>query len=325
MRRGPVSVFLLPIVLAAGCTEQSGTPVSPEGVVQLRLEPVGAAIQTAGFSTPESMVHDATADVYLVSNVNGHPQLLTNDGFISRVRPDGTIEELEWIKGGENGVTLHAPTGLVLVGDVLYVADADAVRLFDRVTGAPVDSWPVPVNIETVPELDVQRVTNILLNGVCAGPRGDVYLAGTGIHITLELDLVPTGEDAVYAFRNGAPVPIAQGADLMGPNGCSVVGANVFVNTLLSNEVYRLNASGKRFPVATLPEGGLDGFVRVDGFFFVGSVFGGTVYRLSVGGAQVTEVLSELVSPADLGFDHERNRLLIPSLFGDFVMIQPME
>jgi hypothetical protein len=34
-------------------------------------------------------------------------------------------------------VTLHAPRGMSIVGDTLWVADADAVRGFDRRSGAP--------------------------------------------------------------------------------------------------------------------------------------------------------------------------------------------
>jgi hypothetical protein len=279
----------------------------------------------AGFRTPESAVHDPIADVYLVSNVNGHPQVLSNDGFISRIAPDGTVEDLEWIRGGVDGVTLHAPTGIVLHGDILYVADADAVRLFDRATGAPLGAWPVPVRTEPVPGMaGAEWVRDFLLNDVCTGPRGEVYLTGTGIDISLDFDLAPTGADVVYRFRDGIPVPLATGADLMGPNGCVVVGANVFIAPLLHNEVYRLNPSGKRFHVATLPVGGLDGIVRSGGSLYISSVFEGQIFRMSTGGSQITAVLSGLVSPADLGYDHLRDRLLIPSLFGDFFTIQPL-
>ncbi|MBA4158740.1 MAG: hypothetical protein H0X65_14865 [Gemmatimonadetes bacterium] len=310
------------LALAAGCAPDASAPLSPDELTSehaRRLSPAGAPIVVPGFATPESAVHDEIADVYLVSNVNGHPQGLSNDGFISRIAPDGSLLDREWIQGGRDGVTLHAPTGMVLVGDVLYVADADAVRLFDRVTGAPLGAWPVPVTVEE------GMVRGFLLNDVCAGPRGEIYLTQTGIDITPEFDILRTGQDAVYRFRNGTPVTVASGPDLMGPNGCWAVGANVFITPLLSNQVYRLNPSGKRFHVATLPAGGLDGIVRVGGFFYITSVFDGFVFRMTTGGAQVTPILEGLVSPADLGFDATRNRLLIPSLFGDVFTIQPLQ
>ena len=81
----------------------------------------------AGFSTPEGIVHDTAADVYFVSNINGNPPAKDGNGFISRVRPDGTVDSLRFIAGGRGGVTLHAPKGMALKGDTLWVADVDAM------------------------------------------------------------------------------------------------------------------------------------------------------------------------------------------------------
>src|SRR5256885_8154331 len=44
------------------------------------------------------------------------------------------------IEGGRTGVTLHAPKGMALNGDTLWVADIDVVRAFNAKTGALVDS-----------------------------------------------------------------------------------------------------------------------------------------------------------------------------------------
>jgi hypothetical protein len=314
------------LFLLAACAPDA--PLSPD-LLQTSLNkatvPESPINTDPVFLTPESAVHDPVADLYLVSNVNRHPQILSNDGFISRLAPDGTVLDMEWIRGGVDGVTLHAPTGIAIHGDVIYVADADAVRRFDRATGAPLGSWPVPVRTEEIPGMPgTYWVRDVLLNDVCIGPRGDVYLTGTGIDISLDFELAPTGADVVYRFDGAEPVAIAAGAELMGPNGCVVVGANVFIAPLLGNQVYRLNPSGKRFNVAALPVGGLDGIVRAGGFLYVSSVFEGMIFRMSTGGSQVTTVLDDLVSPADIGYDAARHRLIIPSLFGDFVTIQPL-
>ena len=71
-------------------------------------------IADAGFSTPESVLHDAASDVYLVSNINGNPLDVDGNGSISRVSFDGTVAQLKWIEGGANGVTLNAPKGMAI-------------------------------------------------------------------------------------------------------------------------------------------------------------------------------------------------------------------
>jgi hypothetical protein len=54
-------------------------------------------VADVGLSTPESVLHDAVADVYLVSNINGSPLGKDGNGFISRLAPDGSLLELKWI------------------------------------------------------------------------------------------------------------------------------------------------------------------------------------------------------------------------------------
>src|SRR5438094_1727454 len=73
-------------------------------------------------------------------NINGGPTTKDNNGFISRVRPDGAVENLKFIEGGHGGATLNAPKGLALRGDTLWVADIDMVGSFDANTGPPRDS-----------------------------------------------------------------------------------------------------------------------------------------------------------------------------------------
>ena len=38
-----------------------------------------------GFSTPESVIWDASQSVWFVSNINGNPSVKDNNGFISRL------------------------------------------------------------------------------------------------------------------------------------------------------------------------------------------------------------------------------------------------
>ena len=65
-------------------------------------------------------------------------------------------------------MTLNAPKGMAIVGDTLWVADIDAVRGFNRKSGALVANIAVP--------------GAKFLNDVTAGPDG-LYITDTGIHI----------------------------------------------------------------------------------------------------------------------------------------------
>src|SRR5690554_3474022 len=71
----------------------------------------------AELKTPESAVYDPVRKLVYVSNINGSPTELDANGFITALSPDGAIVELKWVEG------LHAPKGLAIQGDRLYVAD----------------------------------------------------------------------------------------------------------------------------------------------------------------------------------------------------------
>ncbi|HLU47138.1 MAG TPA: hypothetical protein VK116_03610, partial [Planctomycetota bacterium] len=92
---------------------------------------------TQALHTPESALHDPVADVYLISNINGSPFGEDGKGYIARIAPDGEILVEKWIDGETADTTLNAPKGMAIVGDVLWVADVNVVRRFDRESGAP--------------------------------------------------------------------------------------------------------------------------------------------------------------------------------------------
>jgi HSP20 family protein len=126
----PSLVLALALAACAGekppVARTHAAPASPTLVTTVR-----------GLSAPESVIHDADQDVYFVTNINGNPGARDGNGFISRMKPDGTVDSLHFVMGGRNGVTLNAPKGTAITGDTLWVTDLDAVRGFNRFTGAP--------------------------------------------------------------------------------------------------------------------------------------------------------------------------------------------
>src|SRR5689334_5070452 len=62
-------------------------PVAPDPINEDIHDPLW--VSDVGFKTPESVLYDARADVYLVSNIDGSPLGVDDSAFISRVRPDG--------------------------------------------------------------------------------------------------------------------------------------------------------------------------------------------------------------------------------------------
>jgi sugar lactone lactonase YvrE len=256
-----------------------------------------------GLSTPESVVHDETADVYLVSNIEGKPADADGKAFISKLSPDGTVVTLKWIESGKNKVTLNAPKGMALAGDQLYVADLDTVRVFDRKTGAPLGDVKIP--------------GSTFLNDVTATSDGRVLVTDTGLKSGAK-GLEGNGTDAVYAIEPAKPgakerkvTPIAKSKDLGGPNGIVVHGGKTWVAAFGSGELYSLDAKGKKGDVQKLPKGALDGVFFIGDDVIVSSWDANAIYR-GKPGSDLKVVIEDVKSPANIGYDEKRGRVLVP-------------
>src|ERR671914_510202 len=59
--------------------------------------------ETPNLQGPESARYDSDLDVWFVANINGQPLGKDNNGYISRLRPNGSPYTLRFIEGGKKG------------------------------------------------------------------------------------------------------------------------------------------------------------------------------------------------------------------------------
>jgi hypothetical protein len=287
-----------------------GEPVVAEFAEE--VDPDTIRVTGVGLSTPESVLYDAENDLYLVSNIDGSPADADGKAFISRIKPDGTVQELKWIDSAKDGTTLNAPKGMAIAADTLYVADIKSVRLFDRTSGAPKG------------EIKVKGAT--FLNGVAVSTDGTVYVADTGVKIGKD-GFKPTGADAIYRLQGNKAVKMIKNKKLGGPNGLVVDGDHVWTVTFGSGALLKIDSKGKKVKEISLPKGRLDGIVKVDDALLISSWEAQAIYKVSVTDLEKAEqepqfdiLLSELNAPASIGFDTKRQRVLIP-LFEDNALV----
>lgn len=266
---------------AAAATTETPTPAD------------GRVVVKDGFSTPESVLYDAANDVYIVSNINGGPAAADDNGYLAKVTPDGAVTK--WIDGASPDVKLDAPKGSAIVGGLLYVADITVVRVFDVATGAQ------------KPDIAIPGAT--FLN--------DVAASGDGILVTdsgFDASFQPTGADAVYRVaKEGKVTPVIKDKGLGAPNGVVGFGEQVWYNTFGSGEIVALDAKGQKTSSSKPPKGKLDGLLanEATGEIYISSWEGAVVYKGS-GRDSYTEAVTGVKSPADMGWDSKRNKLLIP-------------
>ena len=258
-----------------------------------------AIIIVEGLSHPESIAHDLMDDVYFISNINGAPDGVDDNGFISRVLPDGTIDALAFIDGAAADVSLDAPKGMVIIEDTLWVADITRVRKFDRVSGAALG--------------EVVIDGSLFLNDLAADAAGHLYISDTGANILYTIDLA---EQASVLLASPA---------IFGPNGLFVHADRLYLATYDDTKIF---STALGIPVA-LPEksldvGQLDGLVRLsDGDWLISSWALPGVLRVAADFGEVTTQIADLSSPADIAVDEGRKRVLIPRLLADRAEFHP--
>lgn len=282
-------------------------PAPPPGAADEVVTTAPALLVKGGFLGPESVLYDAAADQYLVSNVNGPPNDADDNGFISRVTPEGDIAVLKWIDGAEPEIELHAPKGMAIVGEVLYVADLDRIRKFSTRTGAALGEIVVPGASS--------------LNDLSAAPDGTLYFSDLGARVVgdkVEL----TGQDAVYKLVRDQARTLVRGKQLNQPNGVWAEAGAVWAVSFGGNELFDVKSGGKA-RTQKLPAGQLDGIVRSnDGQFYVSSWERGEILVGKPGGS--FQVAYEVSSPADIGYDSKRDWLLIPMMLENAIKLQPL-
>src|SRR5437764_43023 len=127
---------------SAGRVLASIALLAPSRSVGQQPKPIASI---AGLQTPVAAVYDSAQDVFFVSSVGqGNGDAHDRNGFISRIRGDGTVEALRWLASDSGKRRLDGPKGLALSGDTLWVADVDTVRAFDRRTGRPIATIGIP-------------------------------------------------------------------------------------------------------------------------------------------------------------------------------------
>jgi len=293
------------LVLAAGCggerretaqVDTTAATATPAEAAPREARKIGTI---KDLQNPESARWDPEQGIWFVSNVNGGPSEKDNNGYISRLKPDGSVDSLKFIAAGRSKVTLNAPKGMAIAGDTLWVADIDAVRGFNRKTGALVANIAVP--------------GAKFLNDVTVGPDG-LYITDTGVHIGAGGTTHP-GPDRVFKIAGRKVTTALTFKGQPGPNGITWDStASRFVVVPFGDSTIVSWAPGDSAPqpVAKAPPM-MDGVEALGGGRYLVTSWADSSLNLVAGG-QVTRLATGIAAPADIGFDRAGGKVVVPQL-----------
>ena len=243
---------------------------------------------------PESVIVDAKAGVFYVSNGNNDAMKKDGDGYISKHSLDGKVIAEKWATG------MSAPKGMALVDDHLFVTDVDELVEIDLKDGSVVAKHAA--------------AGAKLLNDVAADSKGVVYVSDIA-------------GQAIYKFADGKIESWMKSGPMAGPNGLVVEGDNLIVTTwgVLSGEgwatktpggVYSVSLSDKSITqlAGGKPVGNLDALQPLgEGNYLLGDFWVGKILKLSADGT-VSEVMALEQGTADFGYDASTKTLVVPNM-----------
>lgn len=232
------------------------------------------------FNFPESAVYDRKRDVIYVSNFTGE-----TNGFISKVKPTGEIEKLEWIDG------IFKPTGMCIANDKLFVVGRYNLIEIDLEKKMISNRYSFP--------------TPIFANDIAVDETGAMYITDGG-------------KGAIYKFGSGLITEWLKSSELIQVNGITVDGNNIIVGTSRDGSIKSIDSNTKEMKkIFSLGPGiVMDGLAKDGkGNYLVGD-HAGRVFRIS--GEGKSELLlntkARPIQLADFDFVPEKGLLIIPTL-----------
>ena len=301
----------------AGCDDEGGRrPValvgrdSTGGIATITaVQPSGAALvgMITELHAPESVRYDDELDVFYISNIRLYGSEKDDNGFIVRADAGDPRRSRVLVDGADPAVTLHAPKGMALHGDTLWVADIDVLRGFHRVSGAPLAT------------IDFAAHGPRLLNDVAIGPDGSIRVTDTGIVMSQYGVIFDTTGSRIFAIGPGRAITVEPATrPLPHPNGITwdARGNRWLVATFgpFTSGLYATTPGDTARTILAQGTGKWDGVeILDDGRILVSSWSDSSVHVLD--GGRHAQLVRAVPEPADIGVDKRRGRLAIPLAF----------
>jgi sugar lactone lactonase YvrE len=263
------------------------------------------AFKTYGFHNPYGIVVDESAGYIYVSNINGGYELKDGNGFISRLKLDGSLDNMRYIGGASKGITLNSPKGMAIVGTRLYIADIDKLRVFDTIKAELLYN----VNFG---DYSIQHLIDLE-----PGPDGALYVTDAGTNVIYRIDVDKQHEVTKFV----------EGEELGGPHGiCWYSERQVFIIAGWgAGRLVQYDRSGKRQALPSVLLSTLEGCVAdAYGNVYISSESLNTVFRVAPSFALYGFALGQR-QPAGLAFLKKTNEIIVASLEGNYIESFPAE
>ncbi len=237
---------------------------------------------------PESVLYNPADKFLYVSNIDGKPDSVDGKGFISRLNLDGSIAQLEWVKG------LDAPKGMGVYKGKMYVTDIHKLLVINMDSAKVEKSYMID--------------SSLFLNDVTVDAKGNVYFTDSGAK-------------KIYVLKEGVVSLWSSDPALVMPNGLLAQENSLRIIDMGSGLFYDADYSTKKLNgVADSIPGG-DGVMQITKNEYIISCWPGEVYYVNDTTVQkILDTKDAKLNAADAWYVEGESLLVVPTFFGNSVM-----
>lgn len=237
---------------------------------------------------PESVLYNPADKFLYVSNIDGKPDSVDGKGFISRLNLDGSIAQLEWVKG------LDAPKGMGVYQGKMYVTDIHKLVVINMDSAKVEKSYMID--------------SSLFLNDVTVDAKGNVYFTDSGAK-------------KIYVLKDGVVSLWSSDPALVMPNGLLAQENSLRIIDMGSGLFYDADYSTKKLTgVADSIPGG-DGVMQIAKNEYIISCWPGEVYFVNDTTVQkILDTKDAKLNAADAWYVEGESLLVVPTFFGNSVM-----
>ncbi|NND70929.1 MAG: hypothetical protein HKN43_05065 [Rhodothermales bacterium] len=292
-----ILLVITPILLSAcGANTPEYHALNSIASEDARLASDNRVAEITGLQGPEAVRYDAALDVYFIANFVGSSREVDANGFIIRVNAESGAVDSEFITGTKD-FPLHAPRGMFITGDTLWVADAQGVHGFSKTSG------------EQLTFIDLQTYEPGFLNDVASDGRGSNFVTDTG-------------GKRIYQFQHDGGHSEAAN-DIGNPNGItfnSRTGSFLIAPWTSGDPIRAWWPSLDSVSVYASPAGSSIDGIEVHNDRLIYAQQSDSTVRIYSDGEIVATIKTE-GKPADIAVDTRRNRVAVPYIALDRVDI----
>lgn len=283
--------YLLPLALMAcadASNEQPSENTAPEAAADVpTIAPIIKSVEWVlanGLCDPETVLQHPNPDLLIVSNICAFKK--NGKGYLSLIRPDGTMHTERWVDG------FNAPAGMARFGNSLYVTDIDRVQVIDIESGV--------VSKVIGPFADARA-----FNDIAVDEGGVIYVSDSG-------------QGKVLRIENGMALPFPNTESrFTHANGMHLENGFLFVGgeRLWSVDIQRKTITA--FPDARIAD--IDGIESDGKGGHIVSIVGGNLWHIKASG-KLEEWTAAALSSTNHVYLPERNLVLVPTGFDNTIL-----